>query len=198
MKKSLVLGATVALALAMSGCGVDVPSPGKYVDEAKSAAASAAAQASQEAQAAQGDGSTAVAGAGAGDPNAAICADAGTPGMQSLALGLQFLAQPNLDTLGQIRDGNEMMTGLFDTAGIDQGIKDYRVLDGQPASGFKDPKEILDKWQDLNGRMAAMITSGSEPTQVDIDSYTSAMGDRQSLIMSQVDVAVARDQYCQG
>jgi len=192
MKKSLVLGATVALALAMSGCGVDVPSPGKYVDEAKSAAASAAAQASQEAQAAQGDGST------AGDPNAAICADAGTPGMRSLALGLQFLAQPNLDTLGQIRDGNEMMTGLFDTAGIDQGIKDYRVLDGHPAPGFKDPKETLDKWQDLNGRMAAMITSGSEPTQVDIDSYTTAMGDQQSLIMSQVDVAVARDEYCQG
>jgi len=191
MKKSLVLGATVALALAMSGCGVDVPSPGKYIDEAKSAAASAATQAEDAGQEAAG-------GALGGDPNAPICADAGTPGMRSLALGLQFLAQPNLDTLGQIRDGNEMMTGLFDTAGIDQGIKDYRVLDGHPAPGFKDPKETLDKWQDLNGRMAAMITSGSEPTQVDIDSYTTAMGDQQSLIMSQVDVAVARDEYCQG
>ncbi len=186
MKRSLVVGAVAAFVVVLSGCGTDVPSPNKYIDQAKSAAAQA-----------EDAGQEAAGGALGGDPNAAICADAGTPGMRSLALGLQFLAQPNVDTLGQIRDGNEMMMGLFDTAGIDQGIQDYRVLDGHPAPGFKDPKEILDLWQDLNGRMAAMVTSASDPTQADVDAYKAAMGDQQAFIMSQVDVGVAKDTYCQ-
>lgn len=187
MKKSLVVGAVAAFVVVLSGCGTDVPSPNKYIDQAKSAAAQA-----------EDAGQEAAGGALGGDPNAPICADTGTPGMQSLTIGLQFLAQPNLDTLSQIRGGNQTMIALFDSAGIDQGITDYRVLDGHPAPGFKDPKEILDRWQDLNDRMAVMVTAGSDPTQADIDSYNTAMGDQQSFILSQVDVAVARDQYCQG
>lgn len=186
MKKLLVMGAAAAFALAMSGCGTDVPSPNKYIDQAKSAAAQA------------GDaGQEAAGGALGGDPNAPICVDAGTPGMQAVFFGLQILAQPNLDTVQQIRDDNGAVGPLYDPVAIGQGITDYRVLDGHAAPGFKDPKEILDLWQNLNDRMAGMVSAGSDPTQADIDSYNMAMGDQQGLIMSQLDVTMAKETYCQ-
>ena len=96
-----------------------------------------------------------------------------------------------------MRSGQQLGPAL-DIAGINQGIKDYRVLDGHPATGYKDPKVILDKWQDLSDRMAAMINAPSDPTQADIDSYTAAMGDQQALIFSQMDVTMAKDYYCGG
>ena len=162
----------------------NTPSPNAYIDQAKSAAA----QADQAGQDAAG-------GALGGDPNAAICATTGTPGMQSLFIGLQVLAQPSVDYVVGMRSGQQLGPAL-DIAGINQGIKDYRVLDGHPATGFKDPKVILDKWQDLSDRMAAMVNAPSDPTQADIDSYTSAMGDQQALILSQMDVTMAKNYYC--
>lgn len=184
MKRLVVTASVVGLVLATAACSVDVPSPDKYVDQAKSVAASAAADEAQ-----------AGAGGGAGDPSDPICADAGTPGMKSLGIGLQLLAQPSLDNVLAQRAGEAAL--LIDIEGINAGIQDYRVLDGHAAPGFKDPKEPLDLWQDLSDRMAAMIDGASDPTQADIDAYTAAMGEQQALIMSQVDVAVARDQYCQ-
>lgn len=186
MKKSALGAMALGLALATTACSTHAPSPNTYIDQAKSAAANAD-QAGQQA----------AGGALGGDPNAPICAASGTPGMQSLFFGLQILAQPSVDSVTSARKGDQLGPAL-DIAGINQGIKDYRVLDGHPATGYKDPKVILDHWQDLSDRMAAMISAPSDPTQADIDSYTAAMGDQQSLIMSQVDIGVAKDYYCGG
>ncbi len=196
MKKWVLAGAVAGLALALSGCGVDVPSADDLIDKAESAAASAAASVAAEAT----EGAVAPggddAGDGAGDPSAAICAKDGTAGTQALAIELQLLAQPNLDTILSVRSGESALTGLLDTAGASQGIEDYRVLEGHPAAGFKDPKEVLDMWDDLNSRMDTFLHGSAEPTQADIDDYTAAMGDPQSVILSQLDVAMALDQYC--
>lgn len=185
MKKSLIVGALLASTVAMSGCGTDVPSPNKYIDQAKSAAAQA-----------EDAGREAAGGALGGDPNAPICVEGGTEGMRALIIGLQVLSQPNLDTLGQIRAGNATVNALFNADGVNQGIQDYRALDGHPAPGFKDPKTILDTWQDANDRMVALISAPSDPTQADIDSYDAAIGDQGAFIMAQVDVGVAKDTYC--
>jgi hypothetical protein len=184
MNKSALGAMAIGLALATTACSTNAPSPNKYVDQAKSAAA----QADQAGQQAAG-------GALGGDPNAPICAASGTAGMQSLFIGLQVLAQPSVDYVVGVRSGQQLGPAL-DIAGINQGIKDYRVLDGHPATGYKDPRVILDKWQDLSDRMAAMVNAPSDPTQADIDSYTAAMGDQQSLIMSQIDVSMAKNFYC--
>lgn len=196
MKKWVLAGAVAGLALALSGCGVDVPSADDLIDKAESAAASAAASVAAEATEGAVVPGGDDAGDGAGDPSAAICAKDGTAGTQALAIELQLLAQPNLDTILSVRSGESALTGLLDTAGASQGIEDYRVLEGHPAAGFKDPKEVLDMWDDLNSRMDTFLHGSAEPTQADIDDYTAAMGDPQALIMSQLDVAMARDQYC--
>ncbi len=117
--------------------------------------------------------------------------------MRTLLFGLQLLAQPNLDYVTTIHNGEQPPGPMIDTDGISHGIQDYRVLEGHATPGYKDPKEILDHWQDLNDRMAAMIDGPADPTQADIDTYTTAMGDQQQLIMSQLDVTLAREQYCQ-
>ena len=187
MKRTLFMGAVAGLALLTVACGTDTASPGKYGDQAESDAS----QADDTAQTAADD-------ALGGDPNAAICADGGTPGMKALIFGLQLLAQPNLDYVTTIHNGEQPPGPMIDTDGVAQGIQDYRVLEGHSAPGYRDPKEILDHWQDLNDRMAAMITGASDPTQADIDTYTVAMGDQQELIMSQLDVSLARELYCEG
>jgi len=194
VKKMVLLGVIAGLAVATAGCGVKAPSPGDIVNQAQSAAASAAAQASEAAQAATQSAGTD--GTSGGDPSAAMCADSGTAGTQALIIGLQLLAQPNLDNIVAQHNGDAPLGPALDLDGINQGIKDYRVLDGHPAPGFKDPKPILDLWQDLSDRMGTMIKGSATPTQADVDAYTAAMGDQQSLIMSQVDVGVARDEYC--
>ena len=184
MKKSALGVMAIVLASATTACSTDVPSPNTDIDQAKSAAA----QADQAGQQAAG-------GALGGDPNGPICAASGTPGMQSLIIGHQLLAQPSVDCISYIssaRKGDEFGP-VLDIDSINQGINDYRVLDGHPATGFKDPKVILDKWQDLSDRMAAMIDTPNDPTQADTDSYTAAMGDQQAFIMSQFDISVAKD-----
>ena len=184
MKKSAFGAMALGLAVATTACSTHAPSPNTYIDQAKSAAA----QADQAGQQAAG-------GALGGDPSSPICAASGTPGMQSLFIGLQVLAQPSVDYVVGVRNGQQIGPAL-DIAAVNQGIQDYRVLDGHPATGYKDPKVILDQWQDLSDRMAAMIDAPSDPTQADIDAYKAAMGDQQALIMSQVDIGVAKDYYC--
>jgi len=184
MKKSALGAMAIGLALSTTACGSSAPHPNTYIDQAKSAAAKA-----------DQSGQQAAGGALGGDPNAPLCAAAGTPGMQSLFIGLQVLAQPSVDYVAGVRSGQQLGPAL-DIAGINQGIKDYRVLDGHPATGYKDPKLILDKWQDHRDRMAAMVNAPSDPTQADIDSYTAAMGDQQALITSQIDVSMAKNFYC--
>ncbi len=187
MKKPTLGVMVIGFALAATACGADAPSLPTYVDQTTSADAQADGTGQESAGAALG-----------GDPNAAICVDGGTPGMRTLVVGLQLLAQPNLDYVVSVHSGEQPAGPMIDTDGNATGIQDYRVLDGHPAPGSKDPKEILDHWQDLNDRMAAMINGPAAPTQADVDSYTAAMGDQQELIMSQVDVSLAREQYCRG
>ena len=186
MNKPALGAMAIGLALATTACSTDVPSPNKYTDQAESVAAEA-----------EDSGQEAAGGALGGDPNAPICADGGTPGMRSLGVGLQLLAQPNIDFIVGMRNG-EQLGPVVDIDGVNQGIQDYRVLDGHPATGYKDPKLALDHWQEMSDLMGAMIDGPSDPTQADIDAYTTALGDQQEFIFSQMDVAIARDFYCGG
>ncbi len=184
MKRSALGVLAVTIVLTTSACSSHAPSPQNYIDQAKSAAA----QADQADQQAAG-------GALGGDPSASICAQSGTPEMQALAIGVQVLAQPSLDVIKGLRAAGSVGP-RFDIDKMNQGIKEYRVLDGHPAPGAKDPKVVLDMWQDLTDRMAKMIDGPNAPTQADVGAYKKAMGSAQDLIMSQGDVNRARDQYC--
>lgn len=186
MKKPALGALVIGLALATTACSTDAPSPNKYIDQAKSAAAQA-----------DDAGQEAAGGTLGGDPNAPICADAGTPGMRSLAIGLQLLAQPSIDLIVGMPNG-EQLGPVLDIAGVNQGIQDYRVLDGHPMTGYEDPKVVLDHWQEMSDLMGAMIDGPSDPTQADIDACRTSLGDQQDFIMSQLDVAIARDYYCGG
>jgi hypothetical protein len=183
--KKLALGVlAIGIALATTACSTNTPSPNSYIDQAKSAAG----QAEQADQQAAG-------GALGSDPSSPMCAESGTPEMQALAIDVQLLAQPSLSLVNDMRSGDKQIVTLdFDK--MNQAIKEYRVLEGHPAEGFKDPKVVLDRWQDLSDRMAAMIDGPTDPTQADVDAYKAAMGDGTDLIMSQGDVALALDQYC--
>lgn len=185
MNKTALGALAIGLALVTSACGSDAPSPNKYIDQANSVAAEA-----------EDAGQEAAGGALGGDPNAPICVDGGTPGMQALVIGMQLLAQPSLDYVVGMRKGDQLGPAL-DIAGVNEGIQDYRVLDGHPVAGYEDPKVILDHWQQMSDLMGAMIDGASDPTQADIDSYKTALGDQQDFIMSQVDVSIAREIYCE-
>ena len=184
MKRSALGVLAAAIVLATSACSTTAPSPQRYIDQANSAAAQAD-QANQKIAEATQDG----------NPSSGICAQSATPEMQALAIGVQLLAQPNLDVIKGLRKAGSVGP-RFDIDKMNQGIKEYRVLDGHPAPGAKDPKVVLDKWQDLTDRMAKMIDGPNDPTQADVDAYKKAMGSTQDLIMSQGDVNRARDQYC--
>lgn len=175
MIKTVWLGAAAALVLSTAGCGSDDSSSDEGIGTAETAAEQAVADV---------------------DPNSPVCSPDGTPGMQSLALGIQLLAQPSLNTVLAVRDGEAGFAELYDIDAMRAGIEDFRELEGRPADGYDDPQVVLDKWEDLTDRMDAMINGASEPTQADIDAYTTAMGEPQDLIMSQLDVSLARDSYC--
>ena len=196
MKNKILVSLAAAMVLATAGCGTDVPSPDDLVDQAKSAAESAAAEAPREALDQLGDATADADGGGEGDANASICAPEGTAGMQALGLGVQLLAQPSLNTIVAVRNGEAGFADLYDVDAMREGIADYRALDGHPADGYDDPKVVLDKWEDLTTRLDAMINGASEPTQADIDAYKDAMGEPQDLIMSQLDLGLALDKYC--
>lgn len=200
MHKQVLMGVVAALVLATAGCGVDVPSADDIVDQAKSAAGSAAAEATQEALDQLEDATAGADDEGSGDASGGkdspICASGGTPGMEALALGVQMLAQPNLDTVLAIRGGESPLAAVYDLDAMREGIEEYRVLDGRPADGYEDPKVVLDQWEDLTNRMDDMINGASEPTQADIDAYTAVMGEPQDLIMTQLDLGLAQTQYC--
>jgi hypothetical protein len=176
--KMACVAVAAAFVLATAGCGAD----GSSNDES-TPAEQAGAQDGGDAQ-------------GGGDPNSALCSDEGTTGTVALGLGIQLLAQPSLDTVTAVRSGESAFTELYDVEGMREGISDYRVLEGRPADGYDDPKVVLDQWEDLVARMDDMINGTSEPTQADIDAYVAAMGDPQDLIGSQLDLALARDNYC--
>lgn len=185
--KVLVGGAVCALVLVTAACGA-LSKDNDALDSLKSAAASARADASK-APASPPSG---------GDSSDPICADAGTPETQALFFGLQMLAQPSLSTLVEVHDGTSPVQSAYDFDAIDAGIAQLHVLDGRTAPGFKDPANVLATWQDLSDKMRAIVEADAEPTQADVDAYSEALGDPSALIMSQVDVSMAQEQYCKG